>query len=160
MQPNPRLLHCRRILYQLSQKGSPRIMEWVAYPFSKGTCWPRKQTRVSCIAGKFFTSWAIRKARDFLAQENKICHCFYFYPSICHGEWGISWAHFVNVEFQAKFFTLLFHIHQQDFSSSLLSDIRVVSSAYVRLFIFLPTILIPACDSSSLEFCMIHLHRS
>jgi len=30
---NPGLLDCRRILYQLSHKGSPRILEWVAYPF-------------------------------------------------------------------------------------------------------------------------------
>ena len=30
---NPRLLRCRRILYQLSHKGSPRILEWVAFPF-------------------------------------------------------------------------------------------------------------------------------
>ena len=31
---NSGLLHCRQILYQLSHKGSPRILEWVAYPFS------------------------------------------------------------------------------------------------------------------------------
>ena len=31
---NPCLPHCRQILYQLSQKGSPRVLEWVAYPFS------------------------------------------------------------------------------------------------------------------------------
>ena len=31
-------LHCRRILYQLSHKGCPRILEWVAYPFSKVLC--------------------------------------------------------------------------------------------------------------------------
>ena len=31
---NPGLPHFRRILYQLSHKGSPRILEWVAYPFS------------------------------------------------------------------------------------------------------------------------------
>ena len=30
---NPGLLHCRQILYQLSHKGSPRILEWVAYPW-------------------------------------------------------------------------------------------------------------------------------
>ena len=30
---NPGLLHCRQILYQLSHKGSPRILEWVACPF-------------------------------------------------------------------------------------------------------------------------------
>ena len=34
---NPRPLHCRQILYQLSHKGSPRILEWVAYPFSSGS---------------------------------------------------------------------------------------------------------------------------
>jgi len=31
---NPGLLHCRQILYQLSHKGSTRILEKVAYPFS------------------------------------------------------------------------------------------------------------------------------
>ena len=31
------LLHCRRILYQLSHKGSPEILEWVACPFSRGS---------------------------------------------------------------------------------------------------------------------------
>ena len=34
---NPGLLHCRQILYLLSHKGSPRILEWVAYPFSRGS---------------------------------------------------------------------------------------------------------------------------
>ena len=33
---NPGLLQCRRILYQLSHKGSPRILQWVAYPFLQG----------------------------------------------------------------------------------------------------------------------------
>ena len=57
----PGLLHCRWILYHLSHKGSPRILEWVAYPFSSGSSWPRNRTRVSCIAGGFFTNWAIRE---------------------------------------------------------------------------------------------------
>ena len=56
---NPGLPHCRRILYQLNHKGSPRIPEWVAYPFSSGSSRTRNQTRVSCIAGRFFTNWAI-----------------------------------------------------------------------------------------------------
>ena len=49
---NPGLPHCRQILYQLSHKGSPRIPEWVAYPFSRGSSWPRNRTGVSCIAGR------------------------------------------------------------------------------------------------------------
>ena len=59
---NPGLPHCRPILYQLSHKGSPRILEWVAYPFSSGYSQPRNQTGVSCIAGRFFINWAIREA--------------------------------------------------------------------------------------------------
>ena len=37
-----------------------RILEWVAFPFSRGSSWPRDQIQVSCIAGRFFTSWATR----------------------------------------------------------------------------------------------------
>ena len=58
---NPGLLHCRQLLYQLSQ-GNPRILEWVAYPFSCRSSQPRNQTGVSCIAGGFFTNWAIRES--------------------------------------------------------------------------------------------------
>ena len=57
-QSNPGLQHCRRILYCLSHQGSLRILEQVAYPFSRGSSPPRNQTGVSCIAGRFFTSWA------------------------------------------------------------------------------------------------------
>ena len=38
-----------------------RILEWVAFPFSRGTSQPRNQTQVSHIAGGFFVSWATRK---------------------------------------------------------------------------------------------------
>ena len=57
---NPGLPHCKWILYQLSHKRSPRILEWVAYPFSSGSSWPRNWTRVSCIVAGFFTNWAMR----------------------------------------------------------------------------------------------------
>ena len=39
-----------------------RILEWVAYPFSSGSSRPRDRTRVFCIAGRFFTNWAIKEA--------------------------------------------------------------------------------------------------
>ena len=42
-----------------------RIMEWVALPFSRGPSQPRDQTQVSCIAGRFFTSWATREAQEY-----------------------------------------------------------------------------------------------
>ena len=37
---NPGLPHCRQILYQLSHKGSSRILEWVAYSFSSASSDP------------------------------------------------------------------------------------------------------------------------
>ena len=62
----PGLPNFRQILYQLSHKGSPRILEWVAYPLSKGSSQPRNRTGVSCIAGGFFTNWAIREALAYI----------------------------------------------------------------------------------------------
>ena len=58
---NPGLLHCRQLIYQLSNQGSPRILEWVAYPFSSGSSQPRNRIRVSFIAGGLFTSLATRE---------------------------------------------------------------------------------------------------
>ena len=63
---NSGLLHCRRILYQLSHKGSQRILEWVAYPFSRGSSRPKNWTLVSCTAGRFLINWAIKEAPNFL----------------------------------------------------------------------------------------------
>ena len=59
---NPGVPHWRWILYQLGHKGSPRTLEWVVYPFCRGSSWPRNRTGVSCIAGGFLTNWAIREA--------------------------------------------------------------------------------------------------
>ena len=73
---NPGLLHCRWIFYHLSHQGSPRILKWVAYLFSRVSSWPKNRTRVSCIAGGFFTSWqSILKfvwnhKRSWIAKSN------------------------------------------------------------------------------------------
>ena len=71
---NPGLPHGRRILYQLSHKRSLRILEWVAFPFSRASSWPRDRTRVACIAGRFFTNWAIQFTDETLSasQERRI----------------------------------------------------------------------------------------
>ena len=56
-------------------QGKPRNMEWVAYPFSSGSSWPRNGTGVACIAGGFFTNWAIRGAPENLTKiksDNKL----------------------------------------------------------------------------------------
>ena len=69
---NPGLPHCRQILYQLSHRGNPKILEWVAIPFSSRSSWPRNQTGVSCIAGGFLTNWAIREGSSFAMISPRI----------------------------------------------------------------------------------------
>ena len=73
---NPGLLHCRRILYQLSHQGSPRVLEWVAYPFSSGSFRPRNRNSFSCTAGGFFTSLATRAAHTVTCKH--LCLCLLF----------------------------------------------------------------------------------
>ena len=46
-------------VYGISQA---RILEWVAMPFSRGFSWPRDQTRVSCLPGRFFTTEPLMKS--------------------------------------------------------------------------------------------------
>ena len=71
---NPGFLHCIWILYQLSHKGSPRILERVAYPFSSGSSQPRNWTGVSCIVGGFFTNWTIRGSPCGSAGKESACN--------------------------------------------------------------------------------------
>ena len=54
---NPGLLHCRQILYGLRHQRSWWILEWVAYPFSRGSSQPRNWTRISCVIGGFYTKY-------------------------------------------------------------------------------------------------------
>ena len=80
------------------------------------------------------------------------------FPSICHEVMGLDalilafWMLNLKPAFSLCSFTLIKRL----FSSSSLSAIRVVFSAYLRLLIFLPTILIPACASSSPAFHMMY----
>src|SRR5574341_193020 len=60
------------------------------------------------------------------------------------------------LSFQPTFSLSSFTFIKRLFSSSSLSAIRVVSSAYLRLLIFLPAILIPACVSSTPAFLMMY----
>ena len=79
-------------------------------------------------------------------------------PSICH-EMIEPDAMIIVVwmlNFEQAFSLSSFTFIKRLFSSSSLSAIRVVSSAYLRYFIFLPVILIPACASSSQAFCMMY----
>ena len=70
---NPGLPNCRWVLYQLSHKGSPRILLWVAYHFLRGSSWPRNWTGVSCTAGTFLTSWVMTWHQTPSWEEIQCC---------------------------------------------------------------------------------------
>ena len=101
---------------------------------------------------------AVTICSDFGAQENKICHCFHL------SSFDFSWndgtrchdLSFWMLNFKPDFSRSSFTPIKRLFSYSSLSAIRVVSSAYLRLMIFLPAILIPACASFSLAFLMMY----
>ena len=98
---------------------------------------------------------AVTTCSDFGAPQNNVCHCFHCFPNYLHWSDGTR-CHdlsFLNAEtFSLSSFTFIKRL----FSSSSLSAIRVVSSAYLRSLIFLPAILIPACASSSPAFQMMY----
>ena len=83
-------------------------------------------------------------------------------PFICHEVMGkdavifVFWMLSLKPGFSLSSLTFIKRL----FSSSSLSVIKVVSSAYLRLLIFLPAILVPACASSNLAFGRCTLHRS
>ena len=101
---------------------------------------------------------AITINSDFGTPKNKIWHCFHcfsiYFPrsdrARCHD------LSFWMLKFKSTFSLSSFTFIKRLFSSSSLSAIRVVSSAYLKLLIFLPAILIPACASSSLAFRMMY----
>ena len=55
---------CNPMGYRVHGILQARMLEWVAFPFSRGSSLPRDRTEVSCIAGGFFTSWTTREAMD------------------------------------------------------------------------------------------------
>ena len=51
--------------YTVHENLQARILEWVAFPFSRGSAQPRDWTQVSHIARGFFTSWTTREAQEY-----------------------------------------------------------------------------------------------
>ena len=107
----------------------------------------------------FIFKAAVMAYSDFGAQENKICHCLYFFPSIGHEVMRLDAMIFIfwMLSFKPAFPLSSLTVIKRLFSSFFLSVSRVVISAYLRLLLFLLEILIPACASSSLAF---HMHSA
>ena len=106
-------------------------------------------------------SWLQSPSAVILEPKKIVCHCLHCFP--IYLPWsngtGCQILVFWMLSFKPSFSLSSFTFIQRLFSSSLLSVMRVVSSAYLRLWIFLPAILIPACAASSPAFPSCTLHR-
>ena len=60
---------CDPMDYSVHRILQARILEWVAFPFSRGSSQPRDRTQASHITGGFFTSWALRKVQEYWSGE-------------------------------------------------------------------------------------------
>ena len=100
---------------------------------------------------------AVTICSNFGAQENKVFHCFHCFSLLFAMEWWdqMPWSLFFECWVKPVFSLSSFTFIKMLFSSSL-SAVMVVSSAYLRLLIFLPAILIPVCASSCLAFHMMY----
>ena len=99
---------------------------------------------------------AVTICSDFGAQEAEICHCLHVFPFYLPSNNGAG-CHdlsFLIFSFKLAFSLFSFTLIKRFFSSSLLSAIRVLSPAYLRLLMCLLPILIPGYNSSSLAFLM------
>ena len=101
---------------------------------------------------------AVTICSDFGAHPLKtVCLCFRCFPVYCHEVMGPDAMIFVfwMLSFKPTFSLSSFTFIKRLFSSTF-STIRVVPSTYLRLLIFLPAILIPACASASQAFHMMY----
>ena len=103
-----------------------RVLEWVAFPFSRGSSQPWDWTQVSLIAGRHFTVWATREALILEPRKIKSVTVSTFYPSICLEVMGpeamilVFWILCFKPTFPLSSFTLIKRL----FSSSLLLSLK------------------------------------
>ena len=101
---------------------------------------------------------AVTICSDFGAPQNKVWCYFYCFPIYFPEVMGPDAMIFIfwMLNFKPTFSLSSFTFIKRPFSSASLSAIRVVSSAYLSLLVFLPAILIPAYASSSPAFLMMY----
>ena len=105
---------------------------------------------------------AVTIHNDFGAQENNICHCIHFFHLkwndgiICHDLCFLFCFVFLILSFRKLFHFPLSPTSTDSLVSLHLLPLEWLTFAYLRLLIFLPAILIPACASFSLAFHMMY----
>ena len=155
--------------------GFPRHeLEQVAIFFSRGSSQPRDWIYIFCTGRRIFYHWVTRlrfvtaslliswlqSLSAVILEPKKIWSvtASIFSTSICHEVMGLDAMILVSLmlSFKPGFALSSYTLIKKPFSCFSLYTIRVVIFVYLRLLIFLPAILIPACVSSILALCMMY----
>ena len=84
---------CNSMGYTVHGILQARILEWVAFPFSRGSSQPRDRTQVSRIAGRFFTSWATREACEVETTAQTVSISYKQLKNLfLISEWESAWS--------------------------------------------------------------------
>ena len=85
--------HCNLMNYTVHGILHAWILEWVAFPFSRGSSQPKNQIRVSCITGGFFTSWVTRDSYFCYITNSKVNgQCWYIFLLLTNeNRWQQVW---------------------------------------------------------------------
>ena len=115
-----------------------RILEWVAIPFSRGSSWLRDQMRVSCIAGRFFTTGAMREVLGQIKTGASTLIPFICDLFICLCIYHLSLYHICLLiiyisTYSGIYLSLIYHIYHLSLYLSSLSAYYL----YIHLFWYL-----------------------
>ena len=111
------------------------------------------------LSKRLLISWLQSPSAVILELKKiKVCHCLCCFPFVCHEVMRPDAMIFIlwMLSFKPAFSPSSFTFIKRLFSSSSFSAFRLVSSAYLRLLVFLLSVLILACASSSLALLMMY----
>ena len=86
-------------------QGKPKNTGAGSYPFASGSSWPRNWTKVSCIAGGFFISWATREVPSFayvLLYRSVSSSHSYLFPGLEGNELSICFRYVIETAYHVK----------------------------------------------------------
>jgi len=134
---------CDPVDYIVHGTLQARILEWVAFPFSRGSSQPRDRTQVSHIAGRFFTSWATREAHLLIVSLNLRLRMRNLRMS---RNWCLRQIYLMKIGTEKPGLGILrFHKSKPPFVKLKINSVQSLS--HVRLFVILWTVARQACLS-------------
>ena len=100
---------CDPMDYKVHGILQARILEWVAFPFSRRSSQPMDWTQVACIAGRFFTSWASREAQLISGEvpiSSTVQWLYNTVENVLNGIWRIHLCNCINICFSGAVLNL------------------------------------------------------